>query len=57
MGAASLLFENEGALFAEFAGRDLKAKFPDIRYSNHAIDGATTHDLFSAVRQSDSAIR
>ncbi|HEY9732832.1 MAG TPA: SGNH/GDSL hydrolase family protein [Drouetiella sp.] len=53
IGAASLLFENEPLLFPDFGGDDLKTRFANIGYSNHAVDGATTEHLLTDQRQAE----
>lgn len=57
IGAAALFYCNEPKLFPEFAGRDLKSMFGDIRYENHCVDGATCDDLLSTVRNSGFGTR
>jgi lysophospholipase L1-like esterase len=50
VGAAALFFCNDSELHPEFAGRDLKSRYPNIEYVNMAIDGGTTEDLLSEAR-------
>lgn len=45
IGAASLLFRNDSELWPEFAGLDLCSMFPKIYFSEHAVDGETTHGV------------
>lgn len=42
LGAASLLYRNDDARWPEFAGRDLRSRFADLRRLDLAADGATT---------------
>ena len=46
LGAASLLERNDGARYPEFAGRDLRTRWPEIETRNLAMDGATIGDVF-----------
>jgi hypothetical protein len=46
LGAASLLFENDDARWAEFAGADLRTRYPGIRHTNLSRDAATIGDVF-----------
>jgi len=53
IGAAALFYRNEDSLYPEFSSRDLKGKFPGIRYLNLCIDGATSEDMLSQTRLRD----
>lgn len=46
LGAASLLERNDDARYPEFAGRDLRTRWPDIETRDLAMDGATIGDVF-----------
>ncbi|HEX2718718.1 MAG TPA: GDSL-type esterase/lipase family protein [Gemmatimonadaceae bacterium] len=46
LGAASLLERNDDARYPEFAGRDLRTRWPDIERRDLAMDGATIGDVF-----------
>jgi hypothetical protein len=45
VGAASLFFRNNSALWPEFEANDLDTLFPKIYYSHHAEDGYRTEDM------------
>lgn len=47
IGAAALLYNNDDALFPEFAKKDLQSRQPKVDFANFAVDGATTHFLLS----------
>jgi lysophospholipase L1-like esterase len=47
LGAASLLLSNDDARWPEFAGRDLRSRFPGIGVANLASDGATVGAVFA----------
>lgn len=53
IGAASLLYSNESALFPEFAGRDLRTLFPGIKHIKLCIDGATCDDLLDELNSKE----
>jgi hypothetical protein len=46
LGAASLLYENDNARYAESQGDDLVSRFPGIELQKLAEDGATIGDVF-----------
>ena len=46
LGAASLLERNDDARYPEFAGRDLRTRWPAIETRNLCMDGATIGDVF-----------
>lgn len=46
IGAASLFYRNDEALWPEEVGNDLSSRFPAIEYTNLAADGATIGDVF-----------
>ena len=46
LGAASLLERNDDARYPEFAGRDLRTRWPGIETRDLAMDGATIGDVF-----------
>ncbi len=46
LGAASLLERNDDARYPEFAGRDLRTRWPGIEARNLCMDGATIGDVF-----------
>lgn len=48
VGASSLFYENENALWPEFEGRDLVTRFPGIERLDLTMDGATVGDVFAA---------
>jgi lysophospholipase L1-like esterase len=48
LGAASLLFRNDDAVWPEFAGRDLLTRHPGIDCRLLAADGATTGSVLSS---------
>ena len=48
LGAASLLERNDDARYPEFAGRDLRTRWPEIEARNLCIDGATIGDVFGS---------
>ncbi|MFL5575993.1 MAG: SGNH/GDSL hydrolase family protein [Gemmatimonadaceae bacterium] len=47
LGAASLLVGNDDERWPEFAGRDLRSRFPGIGVTNLAADGATVGEVFA----------
>ena len=48
IGAASLLVQNDDARWPEEQGDDLTTRYPGIRFTNLASDGATIGDVFGA---------
>lgn len=46
IGAASLLYRNDGARWPEEQGDDLVTRYPGIAFANLAADGATIGDVF-----------
>ena len=46
LGAASLLYQNDDARWAEDQGDDLVSRYPGIAMQNFATDGATIGDVF-----------
>ena len=46
LGAASLLYQNDDARWAEETGADLVTRYPGITFANLASDGATIGDVF-----------
>lgn len=48
LGAASLLHQNVGDAWPEFAGNDLASRYPGIECMNVAEDGATIGDVFGS---------
>jgi lysophospholipase L1-like esterase len=44
-GAASLLYKNLNNTYPEFHGKDLQTTYPGIKFTNLAVDGATTIDI------------
>ncbi|HKG92098.1 MAG TPA: SGNH/GDSL hydrolase family protein [Gemmatimonadaceae bacterium] len=48
VGAASLFYRNDAALWPEFDGRDLTTRHPGIERLDLTMDGATVGDVFSA---------
>src|SRR4051794_29870592 len=47
LGAASLLLANDDERWPEFAGRDLRSRFPGLEATNLAADGATMGEVFA----------
>lgn len=45
LGAASLLYQNQDAVWPEFVGADLASRCPGLRASREAFDGATTQGV------------
>jgi hypothetical protein len=58
IGAAALFYENDPDLYPEMCGLDLLSRYPDIRFANHATDGATIDLLLTDERTAalDSAL-
>jgi len=48
VGAASLFYQNDDALWPEFEGRDLLTRHPGIERLDLTMDGATVGDVFGA---------
>lgn len=46
LGAASLLERNDDARYPDFAGRDLRTRWPSLEARNLCMDGATIGDVF-----------
>lgn len=46
LGAASLLYHNEEALWPEDSAQDLVTRYPGISFESYAADGATIGDVF-----------